>query len=289
MNQPSAWSKTRTNRMIECEIAFCKEYSYFQKPTKQKIRTPWEIMLYCSRVSITNYLKNLNAKRNKYVYSSIYENLERMIRKQSEQNNILLKTREIKLQKPSRNIPFIDEKMVLKLTNYSKKRVSSFLQIPLIEELTREHTSWHLLDNLSLSYHEGAQIYSAPNLIIESKNKIRLITFQIQGSLSLSNAYGVTHGNLIWAIENEFLPDESETYSSEIYSWSGSGWDIINEQLDETAIKSFKSVILKDIENMDYLLAEYKQNRISNLKVPESKLICKRCRYLDFCSYSILD
>ncbi|MGB0264698.1 MAG: hypothetical protein ACPGAN_00295 [Candidatus Poseidoniaceae archaeon] len=289
MKQPIAWSKSRTNRMIECEIAFCKEYSYFQKPSKQKIRTPWEIMLYCSRISMNKYLEILNEKRGKCHYSSLYDNLELLIRKESSQNNILLKSREIHLQKKSRNIPFIDEKMLLKLVSYAKKRVSSFLQTPLIEELEKAHTSWYTVDNLNSFWNNGKQIYSAPNLVIESNDKIRLITFQLQNSSLKFNHARVSYGNLIWALENEYLPDESALYKIEIYSWSGSGWDTHEPNLDETEISSFKSQMSKDIEKMGNLILKYKKSGYSKLKGPESKLTCKRCRNLDFCNYSLLD
>ena len=289
MNQPTAWSKSRTNRMIESEIAFCKEYSYFQKPSKQKIRTPWEIMLYSSRISINKYLEILNQKRGSCHYSSMYDDLEFLIRQESGQNNILLKTREIHLQKKSRNISFIDEKMLLKLVSYAKKRVASFLQTPLIFDLAKKHTIWYLVDNLKSCWSNGKQIYSAPNLVIESNDKIRLITFQLQNSSSKINHTRVSYGNLIWALENEYLPDEPALYSTEIYSWSGSGWDTYEQHLDKTAIMSFKSLMYKDIEKMGNLISDYKKSGYSNLKGPESKLTCKRCRNLDFCNYSLLD
>ena len=289
MNQTIAWSKSRTNRMIECEIAFCKEYSYFQKPSKQKIRTPWEIMLYCSRISVNKYLEILNEKRGRCHYSSLYDNLDFLIRQESSQNNILLKSREIQLQKKSRNIHFIDEKMLLKLVSYAKKRVASFLQTPLIDELAKAHTIWYPVDNLNSYWNNGKQIYSAPNLVIESNDKIRLITFQLQNSSSKINHARVSYGNLIWALENEYLPDDSTLYRTEIYSWSGSGWDTYEQHLDEKAIISFKSLISKDMEKMASIILEYKENGYSKLKGPESKLTCKRCRNLDFCNYSPLD
>ena len=289
MNQPIAWSKSRTNRMIECEVAFCKEYSYFQKPSKQKIRTPWEIMLYCSRVSINKYLEILNQKRGRCHYSLLYDNLELLIRQESSQNNILLKSREIQLQKKSRNIPFIDENMLLKHVDYAKKRVASFLQTPLIDELAKAHTIWYQVDNLNSYWDNGKQIFSAPNLVIESNNNIRLITFQLQNSSSKINHSRVSYGHLIWALENEYLPDEPALYRTEIYSWSGSGWDTYEQHLDKTEVMSFKSLMSKDIEKMGNLISEYKKSGYSNLKGPESKLTCKRCRNLDFCNYSLLD
>ena len=238
---------------------------------------------------MNKYLEILNEKRGRCYYYSLYDHLELLIRQESSQNNILLKSREIHLQKKSRNIPFIDEKILLKLVSYAKKRVSSFLQTPLIEELAKAHTSWYTVDNLNSFWNNGKQIYSAPDLVIESNDKIRLITFQLQNSSIKSNQAIVSYGNLIWALENEYLADESALYKIEIYSWSGSGWDTYEQHLDESEILPFKSLMTKDIEKMGNLILKYKKSGYSKLKGPESKLTCKRCRNLDFCNYSLLD
>ena len=179
--------------------------------------------------------------------------------------------------------------MLLKHVDYAKKRVASFLQTPLIDELAKAHTIWYQVDNLNSYWDNGKQIFSAPNLVIESNNNIRLITFQLQNSSSKINHSRVSYGHLIWALENEYLPDEPALYRTEIYSWSGSGWDTYEQHLDKKEVMSFKSLMSKDIEKMGDLISEYKKRGYSNLKGPESKLTCKRCRNLDFCNYSLLD
>ena len=123
--------------------------THTSKTEQTKDSTPWEIMLYCSRVSINKYLEILNQKRGRCHYSLLYDNLEFLIRQESSQNNILLKSREIQLQKKSRNIPFIDENMLLKHVDYAKSELQVFLQTPLIDELAKAHTIWYQVDNLN--------------------------------------------------------------------------------------------------------------------------------------------
>ena len=281
MEVGSTWSRTRKIRHENCELGFFLDYRLQTRPIVSGLKIPWDIVNSVSRFAIRKHLESIKQIKNPMDRNSIDYWIDKNLSHVSYQNNVRLKTREIMLENRSQNIEHIDQILHAKLHNYIAKRVKSFFQITEIANLSPS-SNFYLVDESNSVDVQGFELISKPDLIMEKGNRFRLIKFVVQKSI-ISDQTFLRDLILLWALKNEFLPNQAEKFEVAIYTWDGSGWDVVQFFGDTFDSESMIFGLQKDISRFKQTMSQGIREGIASLKGSTSLQYCKSCKHYDFC------
>ena len=277
----STWSRTRKTRHENCELGFFLDYRLQTRPTVSGLKIPWDIVNSVSRFAIRKHLNSIKEIKNSMDRNSIDYWIDKDLSHVSYQNNVRLKTREIMLENRSQNIEHIDQILHAKLHNYIAKRVKSFFHITEIANLSPK-SNFYLVDEFNSVDVQGIELMSNPDLIIEKGAKFRLIKFVVQKGL-FSDQTVLRDLILLWALKNEFLPNRAEKFEVAIYTWGGSGWDVVQFFGDTFDSESIIQDLQKDISRFKQTMSKGSKEGKNSLRASTSLQYCKSCKHYDFC------
>ena len=277
----STWSRTRKARHENCELGFFLDYRLQTRPTVSGLNIPWDIVNSVSRFAIRKHLKSVKEINNPMDRNSIDYWIDKNLSHVSYQNNVRLKTREIMLENRSQNIEHIDQILYAKLRNYIGKRVKSFFQITEIANLN-PNSNFYLVDEFNSVDVQGVELISKPDLIVEKVDRFRLIKFVVQKS-TISDQTFLRDLILLWALKNEFLPKRAEKFEVAIYTWDGSGWDVVQFSGDKFDSASMIFGLQKDILRFNHTMSRGSKEGKNSLRASTSLRYCKSCKHYDFC------
>ena len=277
----STWSRTRKTRHENCELGFFLDYRLQTRPTVSGLKIPWDIVNSVSRFAIRKHLRSIKEIKNPIDRNSIDYWIDKNLSHVSYQNNVRLKTREIMLENRSQNIEHIDQILYAKLHNYIVKRVNSFFQIAEIANLS-PNSKFYLVDEFNSVDVQGIELMSNPDLIIEKGAKFRLIKFVVQKGL-ISDKNVLRDLILLWSLNNKFLPSRGEKFEAAIYTWDGSGWDVVQFFGDTFDSESIIQDLRKDISRFKQTMSKGGKEGKNSLKKSTSLQYCKSCKHFDFC------
>lgn len=277
----STWSRTRKARHENCELGFFLDYRLQTRPTVSGMKIPWDIVNSVSRFAIRKHLKSVKEIKNPIDRNSIDYWIDKNLNHISYQNNVRLKTREIMLESKSKNIEHIDQIVHAKLRNYIGKRAKSFFQITEIANLS-PNSNFYLVDEFNSVDVQGFELMSNPDLIMEKGYRFRLIKFVIQKS-TFSDHTILRDLILLWALKNEFLPNRAEEFEVAIYTWDGSGWDVVQFLGDTFDSESMIQDLRNDVSRFKQTMGKGSKEGIASLRASTSLQYCKSCKHYDFC------
>lgn len=277
----STWSRTRKARHENCELGFFLDYRLQTRPTVSGLKIPWDIVNSVSRFAIRKHLKSIKEIKNPIDRNSIDYWIDKNLSHVSYQNNVRLKTREIMLENRSQNIEHIDQFLHAKLRNYIGKRVKSFFQIAEIASLS-PYSNFYLVDEFNSVDVQGVELISKPDLIVEKGDRFRLIKFVVQKS-TISDHTILRDLILLWALQNKFLPNRAQKFAVAIYTWDGSGWEVVQFSGDTFDSASMIFGLQKDILRFKQTLSKGSKEGKNSLRASTSLQYCRSCKHYDFC------
>lgn len=277
----STWSRTRKARHENCELGFFLDYRVQTRPTVSGLKIPWDIVNSVSRFAIRKHLKSIKEIKNPIDRNSIDYWIDKNLTDMSYQNNVRLKTREIMLENRSKNIEYIDQIFHAKFLNYIGKRVKSFFQITEIANLN-PNSNFYLVDEFIPVDVQGVELISKPDLIMEKGDRFRLIKFIVQKAIINDQTF-LRDLILLWALNNKFLPNRPDKFEVTIYTWDGSGWDVVQFLGDTFDSESMIFGLQKDISKFNQTMSKGSREGINSLRASTSLQYCKSCNHYDFC------
>ena len=277
----STWSRTRKARHENCELGYFLDYRLQTRPTVSGLKIPWDIVNSVTRFAIRKHLKSIKQIKNPMDRNSIDYWIDKNLSHVSYQNNVLLRTREIILENSSKNIEHMDQILHAKLHNYVGKRVKSFFQITEIANLN-PNSNFYLVDEFNSVDVQGFELMSNPDLIMEKGDRFRLIKFVVQKS-TISDQTFLRDLILLWASKNAFLPNRPEKFEVAIYTWDGSGWDVVQFFGDTFDSESMIFSLQKDISRFNQTMSKGSREGTNSLRASTSLQYCKSCNHYDFC------
>ena len=277
----STWSRTRKTRYENCELGFFLDYRLQTRPTVSGLKIPWEIVNSVSRFAIRKHLNSIKEIKNPMDRNSIDYWIDKNLSHVSYQNNIRLKTREIMLENRSQNIEHIDQILHAKLHNYIAKRVKSFFQITEIANLS-PNSKFYLVDEFNSVDVQGVELISKPDFIVEKGERFRLIKFVVQKGL-ISDQTVLRDLILLWSLNNKFLPSRGEKFEVAIYTWDGSGWNVVQFFGDSFYSESIIQDLQNDISRFKQTMSKGSKEGKNSLRTSTSLQYCKSCKHYDFC------
>ena len=277
----STWSRTRKARHENCELGFFLDYRLQTRPTVSALKIPWDIVNSVSRFAIRKHLKSIKEIKNPMDRNSIDYWIDKNLSDMSYQNNVRLKTREIMLENRSQNIEHIDQFLHAKLRNYIGKRVKSFFQIMEIANLSPK-SNFYSVDDFNSVDVKGFELMSKPDLIIERSDRFRLIKFVVQKS-TISDQTFLRDLILLWALNNKYLPNRDQKFEVAIYTWDGSGWDVVQFFGDTFDSESMIQDLRNDVSRFKQTMSKGSKEGKNSLRTSTSLQYCKSCNHYDFC------
>lgn len=277
----STWSRTRKARHENCELGFFLDYRLQTRPTVSGLKIPWDIVNSVSRFAIRKHLESIKEIKNPTDRNSIDYWIDKKLTHLSYQNNVRLKTREIMLENRSRNIEHIDQILHAKLQNYIGKRVKSFFQITEIANLNPK-SNFYLVDEFNSVDVQGVELISKPDLILEKGDRFRLTKFVVQKGIVNDQTF-LRDLILLWALNNKFLPNRCEKFEVVIYTWDGSGWDVVQFFEEFFDFESIIEGLKQNVSRFNETVSRGSREGITSLRASSSLQYCKSCKHYDFC------